>query len=353
MPERSPNLDMPYLQPSQAQKHVTHNEALQSLDALVQFSVIALGATTPPGSPASGECWGLGTGASGAWAGHDGEIAVFVDSGWVYLVPREGWRVWDQANGAMMIFRGADWAAPGFSRLGINATPDVTNRLSVASDAILLSHDGDDHRLKINKASAADTGSVLFQTGFTGHAELGLAGSDNWSIKVSSDGSSWTNAISVDNTNGNVGIGAGSADAALHVQRDDGTASLKIEEVSTSTSARTVATFINNGRPDFVLANSSTGLEWSFGGGTNLVFKSGTLGSDPSSKTTQATLKGANGNLALAGAVEVGGYTVATLPTASAMQWAIIGVSDETGGAVLAFSDGTNWRRVTDRTIVS
>ena len=44
-------------------------------------------------------------------------------------------------------------------------------------------------------------------------------------------------------------------------------------------------------------------------------------------------------------------YTVATLPTATAAQQ--IYVSDETGGAVMAFSDGTNWRRCTDRVIVS
>jgi len=44
-------------------------------------------------------------------------------------------------------------------------------------------------------------------------------------------------------------------------------------------------------------------------------------------------------------------YTVGTLPTATAS--GVIYVSDETGGAVLAFADGTNWRRVTDRAIVS
>lgn len=45
-------------------------------------------------------------------------------------------------------------------------------------------------------------------------------------------------------------------------------------------------------------------------------------------------------------------YTVATLPSASTAAQ-IIYVSDEAGGATLAFSDGTNWRRVTDRAIVS
>ena len=45
-------------------------------------------------------------------------------------------------------------------------------------------------------------------------------------------------------------------------------------------------------------------------------------------------------------------YTVATLPAATTAAQMIY-VSDETGGAVPAFSDGTNWRRVTDRAIVS
>ena len=42
MSETSPRLDLPYIQPSQAQKHVTHNESLQRLDALVQMTVLAL-----------------------------------------------------------------------------------------------------------------------------------------------------------------------------------------------------------------------------------------------------------------------------------------------------------------------
>lgn len=46
-------------------------------------------------------------------------------------------------------------------------------------------------------------------------------------------------------------------------------------------------------------------------------------------------------------------YTVSTLPTASAYPRGVIYVSNETGGATLAFSDSTNWRRVQDRAIVS
>ena len=47
-------------------------------------------------------------------------------------------------------------------------------------------------------------------------------------------------------------------------------------------------------------------------------------------------------------------YTVATLPTVPDItEPGLIFVSDETGGAVPAFSDGTNWRRMTDRSIVT
>lgn len=60
------------------------------------------------------------------------------------------------------------------------------------------------------------------------------------------------------------------------------------------------------------------------------------------------------------GPFAVQGYAVASLP--NAQEWgaiasdqfsSIIFVHDESGGPVLAFSDGTNWRRVTDRAIVS
>jgi hypothetical protein len=46
-------------------------------------------------------------------------------------------------------------------------------------------------------------------------------------------------------------------------------------------------------------------------------------------------------------------YTVATLPAAADWTRGVIYVSDETGGATLAFSDGTDWRRVQDRAVVS
>lgn len=51
--------------------------------------------------------------------------------------------------------------------------------------------------------------------------------------------------------------------------------------------------------------------------------------------------------------VQLASFAKASLPTASLWTGALIYVTDDVGGAVPAFSDGTNWRRVQDRAIIS
>jgi hypothetical protein len=46
-------------------------------------------------------------------------------------------------------------------------------------------------------------------------------------------------------------------------------------------------------------------------------------------------------------------YTVATLPDATQNRGLIVLVTNEAGGATLAFSSGLDWRRVQDRAVVS
>lgn len=53
--ERSANLDLPFIMPSQAQKHVTHNEALLVLDALLHCAVEDRTRGEPPAAPAEGQ----------------------------------------------------------------------------------------------------------------------------------------------------------------------------------------------------------------------------------------------------------------------------------------------------------
>lgn len=62
MSELSPNLALPYMLSGQAQKHVTHNEALERLDVLAQLALESFGSVTPPATPAAGEVHGIGAG---------------------------------------------------------------------------------------------------------------------------------------------------------------------------------------------------------------------------------------------------------------------------------------------------
>ena len=87
----SPNLKLPYLAPAQAQKHVTHNEALRQLDAVVQLSVLAI-TDELPAEPQNGECYILGSDLQNGLAGKTHHIAAFQDGAWAFLVPNIGWR---------------------------------------------------------------------------------------------------------------------------------------------------------------------------------------------------------------------------------------------------------------------
>ena len=213
MTDITARLQLPYILPSQAQKHVTHNEALRMLDALVQPVVASRTLGTPPASPANGDGYIVPVGATGDWAGQDNAIAAFQDGAWQFFVPVAGWLAYVIDAGERVVFMANGWmtatdrGGPDLDRFGINIDADVTNRLALSSDASLFDHDGTDHRLKINKAQAADTASIVFQTGYSGRAEFGLAGDDNWHVKVSPDGTNWKEAFFVDKSTGYVSIG--------------------------------------------------------------------------------------------------------------------------------------------------
>ncbi len=217
MSETTPALNLPLIAEDQAQKHVTHNEALEALDALVQATVASRATAAPPATPNEGDAWIVATSASGDWAGHDGEIASFRGGGWLFHAPRKGWLVHVADEDVFAFFDGAQWVELGAAigalqsllKLGINAAADDTNRLAVKSDAVLFSHDDasgsgtGDMRVKLNKAAPVNTASVLFQTGWSGRAEMGLTGDDDFSIRVSQDGSAWHEAMIVERDSGN------------------------------------------------------------------------------------------------------------------------------------------------------
>ncbi len=72
MPSETARLQMALLQPAQAQKHVTVNEALMRLEALVNLVLQSVSTQTPPATVLDGQCWGVPAARHGAWVGQDG-----------------------------------------------------------------------------------------------------------------------------------------------------------------------------------------------------------------------------------------------------------------------------------------
>jgi len=93
---------------SQSGKYLTHNQANHRLAVMAQTVVEDRDLTTPPGSPSSGQVYIPKATATGSWAGHEDDLAIY-DSGWVFLTPDEGWIVYLQDEDLMIFWDGTYW----------------------------------------------------------------------------------------------------------------------------------------------------------------------------------------------------------------------------------------------------
>lgn len=82
------------------------NESLLTVDALLQLAVVSVGANTPPGSPANGARYVVGTAPTGAWAGRANQVAQWLDGGWRFYQARYALNT---ADGLMYVRQGATW----------------------------------------------------------------------------------------------------------------------------------------------------------------------------------------------------------------------------------------------------
>lgn len=111
MSEQTDILSLPLIQDSQAQKHITHNEAIADLDVLVQLSVLSRSLAAPPLEPAAGDRYIVAEGATGDWEGGEGAIAVFRDEIWAFLWPVSGWGCFLMDEGRSAVWTGNRWIA--------------------------------------------------------------------------------------------------------------------------------------------------------------------------------------------------------------------------------------------------
>jgi hypothetical protein len=222
----SNRLALPYLAAAQSQKHVTHNEALRMLDALVQASVLQSGVQAPPSTPNEGDRYLIGAAPGGEFSGHAGQLAAFDDGSWRFFQPRPGWICFVAGGSRLLVFDGSAWrdlattltAISGLTSFALGAAADAVNPFSAKLNDALFGARGSSEggtgsiRVKLNKESAAATASFLFQDAWSGRAEIGLCGDDRFHVKVSADGAAWRESLLVDAQSGAVAFPSGVSD---------------------------------------------------------------------------------------------------------------------------------------------
>lgn len=106
----TPRFVMPLLFAGQAQKEVFVNEAHALTDALLHCSVEGTSAV-PPATPTDGENWLVDASATGDWLGQDGSIACRQAGNWLFVIPRDGMRIFDRSTSQVLLYNGG-WNAP-------------------------------------------------------------------------------------------------------------------------------------------------------------------------------------------------------------------------------------------------
>lgn len=181
----TPRMSLPLLAPAQAQKHVTVNEALARIDALTHLTLTSIDTATPPLAAPEGEIYAVPPGAVNAWSGQDGQLAIAVNGGWVFVPPRRGWQALVLDQGAPAIWDGADW------RVGA-----VTLAPSAAGLAV-KSHEVD---VPVTSGAAVTTPIVIparaILFGVTGRVVAPITGSaTTWDLGVAEDAGRFGTAL--------------------------------------------------------------------------------------------------------------------------------------------------------------
>ena len=125
MTDYTARLDLPQLLVNQANKEVTVNESLAILDALVQCSAISE-TNTPPGSPAAGDTYLIGTSPTGDWATHAEDIAYWDGSSWDYHDARDGFVLYDRNASAYKVYNASGSPAGWVTLVSVSGAAEFT-----------------------------------------------------------------------------------------------------------------------------------------------------------------------------------------------------------------------------------
>ena len=172
MSDITPNLQLPYILSAQAQKHVTHNDALRMLDALVHISVETRTLAAPPPTPEAGARYIVGSGASGDWLNQDNNLAAYQDDAWTFYAPNNGWLAWLQDEEVLTVFRNGLWQS-----LDEEVSNGAHTRLRTQQDMLVLSGTSTPANILIRDRSIVLGVSVVVDQAIAGAAsfDVGIA----------------------------------------------------------------------------------------------------------------------------------------------------------------------------------
>ncbi|MFN4003776.1 MAG: DUF2793 domain-containing protein [Hylemonella sp.] len=112
MPQTDPNLGLAYgWTLGESGWHTQMDANLKRLGAIVGLSVKDRDLTAPPASPANGDRYIIPAGATGAWSGKTGQIAVHIAGSWEYHAPQVGWVAYIEDEAKLAVFKASGWSA--------------------------------------------------------------------------------------------------------------------------------------------------------------------------------------------------------------------------------------------------
>lgn len=112
---------LPLLSAGQAQKEVTHNEALLTIDRQLHLAIESRGLAMPPPAPVAGSAFIVAAGAGGAWAAETGKIASFDGYGWHFAAPVKGCLAWIVDEAVFSVYDDG-WSVGGWPAEGLRVS---------------------------------------------------------------------------------------------------------------------------------------------------------------------------------------------------------------------------------------
>jgi hypothetical protein len=324
----------------------------------------------------------VGSGSNGTWQRSiDGNQTGEIESGMIVMVT-EG-NIWADTSWKLvtddpiaidvseLVFE--QNTGDSFGNINANGTSITANTVSgtlnlTAGDNISISGNNTSKTVTIgvtgislNSISNGTSNVNVVSSG--GNVTVGIAGTSNVAV-FDSTGANITGTLGVSGnvTGGNIlGNGAGltgiSSFSNVTVTGGNSAVADSIADTLTLTAGDGIAISIDATTDTITITAAGGGEIFVDGADFGTVTEAVTLSDDLGLVTEEVDAESDLGTIVTSGLIYpeqfvLPSFTTTTLPSAS-VAGAMIYVTNETGGAVPAFADGTNWRRVTDRAIVS